>query len=67
MDSMSTWFARKLDAELTKVAEERINWLSSGAAQDYPQYRERVGYLQAIGDVRKIADEVASSFGKETR
>jgi hypothetical protein len=49
---------RDIDRRIQKEAEERAAQLANGSAQSFDDYRFRVGYLQALADVRIWSSEV---------
>jgi hypothetical protein len=59
VDAASTWFQLALEKRLADLAQERTQYLADGSAQDYPDYRHRVGYLRALTDVHAICEDIA--------
>lgn len=59
MDAGSTWLHRKLEAWLCEARQEHSDYLVRGSAQDFANYRERVGYIRALDHVLAITDEIA--------
>lgn len=52
----------RLFAKLQAKIEERINSVGSsllmGTAQDYPSYKDWVGYVRGLRDAIKLLDEI---------
>ena len=67
MNSFETKFARDLKSKVEETAQRRLNALSQGYAQDFPAYKESVGYLKALGDTLKMMDEVYEAMKENER
>ena len=55
-----TRFHAQLEARINEVVENRSKSIASGAATDYPHYKENVGYILGLQDALKICDDIAS-------
>lgn len=64
MDAGSTWFQKEIERRIRDIAEDRTNALLANAAYDFADYRHRVGYLQALGDVLAICESVEDDANK---
>lgn len=51
MNFADRYFADKIEAWATERSKECAAQLASGLASDYADYRNRVGYLQALDDL----------------
>lgn len=51
-------FIRTLTMWIDDETQTRMESLGSGGAQDYAEYRQRVGYLKALADVRAQCEEI---------
>jgi hypothetical protein len=47
----------------TKEFNERMLALAHGNAADYPDYRERVGYVRALLDVQQWMKDISTQIG----
>ena len=54
--------ARIKDERMARTAQ-----LGEGLASDYQDYRERIGYLNALRDVLGWSDDIAASVNREKR
>jgi hypothetical protein len=67
IDAGSTWFRQSLEARLCEVRQEYSTYLVTGSAQDFANYRERVGYIRAIDHILAICDEIAKEGSDDIR
>lgn len=51
-------FHRAIDKVVQEKFRERMDRLSTGSAADYPDYKEQVGYLQAMRDFTQWCAEI---------
>ena len=59
--SLEELVTRKLREEMERHAED----LAMGSADDYPAYRERVGYIQGMMFAADVFNEIANRARKE--
>lgn len=65
MSDIFDLFHRQLDVRVREVMDERMAALAEGGAADYPDYRHRVGYLEALRDVMEICRQLElERYGK---
>ncbi len=57
-----TRFHAILKEKIEKAVQDRLLSLASGGAQDYPQYRDNVGYLRGLNDALSLCDEIEKEF-----
>jgi hypothetical protein len=62
---MTTRFHALLEKKIEEEIENRAASLASGAAADYPHYRESVGYINGLRDSIKLCDDVEQDLGNE--
>lgn len=55
-----TRFQRKLEDRIKEAVEKRKLFLASGGAEDYPGYRESVGYLLGMQEALALCEEIES-------
>jgi hypothetical protein len=53
-----TRFHSLLEAKINEAVQSRAASLASGAAPDYPQYQNNVGYIIGLKEALNLADEV---------
>jgi hypothetical protein len=53
-----TRFHRALRERITDEVDRFVESLLSGAAPDYPTYRQGVGYLNGLRAAAKLADDI---------
>ena len=58
MDATSIFLGKKLIEVIEAKQKEMLRPLIQGAAVDFPDYKKRAGYLEALGDVIKWIDEI---------
>jgi len=58
MDAYSNFLARKLTERIQEQQRSRLRVLIQGVAQDFPDYKFRAGYLQALTDVENWIGEI---------
>lgn len=59
--SFEELFTEKIDDELTRHTED----LAMGSADDYPEYREKVGYIRGLMTAADIFSDIISRARKE--
>lgn len=59
----SACFAR-LAKWIGEEVDEKSGWLIKGSAMDFPDYRERSGYLKALNDVREQLTSIESDLNQ---
>lgn len=62
---MTTRFHSLLEKKIEETLQSRMASLASGAAADYPLYKENVGYMNGLRDALKLCDEVEQDMGNE--
>jgi hypothetical protein len=58
MDASSLFLGRKLAERIANKEAEYMRPLISGQAIDYADYKQRAGYLKALGDVQQWIAEI---------
>ncbi len=58
--SWTNRFHEDLKERVKELAATQMRYLNDGAAADFSDYKHRVGYLKALGDVLRIADDIAA-------
>jgi hypothetical protein len=58
MDATSVYLANKLVEMIEDKQREMLRPLIKGAAADFPDYKKRAGYLEALGDVIEWIGEI---------
>ncbi|HEY3623734.1 MAG TPA: hypothetical protein VGL12_15335 [Roseiarcus sp.] len=58
MDAMSVFVARKLVEMIDEKERAMLRPLIQGAAVDFPDYKKRAGYLEALGHVREWIEKI---------
>jgi hypothetical protein len=58
MDAWSNFLGRKLSEQIQLRREEYLRPLILGQATDYPDYKQRTGYLNALADVERMMAEI---------
>jgi hypothetical protein len=59
-----TRFNSVLQDRILAAINEVSASLSSGVANDYPHYRDIVGYIRGLSDALKLCDEVEEDFDR---
>jgi len=67
MDAYSSFLARKLSEMIKEKREEYLRPLLQGRAADYPDYKARAAYLQALADVEEWLDQINAEEDKDGR
>ena len=62
---MTTRFHALLEKKIGEEMQNRAASLASGAASDYPNYRESVGYINGLNDALKLCDDIEQDLGNE--
>ena len=62
---MATRFHLLLEKKIDEAIQNRTVSLASGAAADYPHYKENVGYINGLRDALNLCDEVEQDMGNE--
>ena len=57
-----TRFHALLADKIAGAIEKANAELATGAAKDYPQYRDLVGYIRGMQDCLKLCDEIEQSY-----
>lgn len=52
----------RLAKKIKELDDGKLDGLRAGGAQDFPDYRERVGYLRALKDVTDNMTEIESDL-----
>jgi|HubBroStandDraft_4_1064222.scaffolds.fasta_scaffold00193_9 hypothetical protein len=58
MDAMSIFVAKKLTERIEAKQKEMLRPLINGAAADFPDYKKRAGYLEALGHVLEWIEQI---------
>ena len=65
MPQINDQFHRELDRVVVEKLDNQMVQLAQGAAPTYEGYREIVGYLRALSDVRQWCDDLeAQMYGR---
>jgi hypothetical protein len=67
MDATSVFLAKKLTEMIMEKQTEMLRPLIQGQASDFPDYKKRAGYLQALGDVMDWIEDISAEEDKEGR
>ena len=62
MSQINDHFHRELDRVLVEKLDDRMVSLANGQALSYEEYRESVGYLRALNDVRQWCNDIESQI-----
>ena len=62
---MTTRFHAFLEKKIEEEIQNRAASLASGAAADYPHYKESVGYINGVKAAIKLCDDVEQDMGNE--
>jgi hypothetical protein len=67
MDAMSIFVAKKLTERIEAKQKEMLRPLINGAAADFPDYKKRAGYLEALGHVLEWIDQIDNQEDEDGR
>jgi hypothetical protein len=67
MDATSVFLAKKLSEMIMEKQTEMLRPLIRGQAADFPDYKKRAGYLEALGDVMDWIEKISAEEDKEGR
>jgi hypothetical protein len=67
MDAMSIFVAKRLTEMIEQKQAEMLRPLIRGAAADFPDYKKRAGYLEALGDVIEWIDQINTEEDNQGR
>ena len=57
-----TRFHQLFQERALKEIEKANQELASGAAKDFGQYRDYVGYIRGLGDALRLCDEIEREY-----
>jgi hypothetical protein len=67
MDATSIFLARKLTEIIEAKQQAMLRPLIQGAATDFPDYKKRAGYLEALGHVLEWIEEIDAAEDDQGR
>jgi hypothetical protein len=67
MDATSVFLANKLIERIEAKQKEMLRPLINGAATDFPDYKKRAGYLEALGHVIDWIGEISAEEDEHGR
>jgi hypothetical protein len=67
MDAYSIFIAKKLTERIEAKQAEMLRPLINGAATDFPDYKKRAGYLEALGHVIEWIGEINAEEDNDGR
>jgi hypothetical protein len=66
MNRSESYFHKLLRNRIGEEILSRTSYLAEGSAIDFPDYRYRVGYLQALRDVVEMCSDIERALNSET-
>lgn len=67
MDATSIFLARRLTEIIEEKQKALLRPLIQGAATDFPDYKKRAGYLEALGHVLEWIDQIDAEEDNQGR
>jgi hypothetical protein len=67
MDATSIFIARRLTEMIEDKRRENLRPLIRGQAADYPDYKKRAGYLEALEDVEQWIGDISAEEDEQGR
>ncbi len=67
MDASSIFVARRLTERIEAKQKEMLRPLINGSAADFPDYKKRAGYLEALGHVLEWIEAIDAEEDEQGR
>ncbi len=62
MNSLDTRFHQLLKRRIEEEAATRAQYIATGAAPDYANYRERVGFVNGLSYVLELCEDIEAKL-----